>query len=289
MAERTQGSGDVDTLGALLTGILGNLVTRLGDIKNAKAAATFAGSLADQAREHLQSEIWRTSSSPPLQALADLSARLDDVVCILHERSYDGSPSAIQAIVSAARKARLNRSTAAAARQCRTQAKWRFSDRLRALKRALKHRGINARCLSRAIDKSDSVYWPAREVGILMKMPDLEIESLGHLDDGLDLGQQHLGNDWPFRLAPVVGGQVLASLALRPSSLIPLPDRDFVRDFSEHIDLPVLSSEAEQRLEEGFEACHRISAILTCRGTQELHPEEEQALSEAIKSFKLVC
>ena len=120
-----------------------------------------------------------------------------------------------------------------------------------------------------------------------MKMPDLEIESLGHLDDGLDLGQQHLGNDWPFRLAPVVGGQVLASLALRPSSLISLPDRDFVRDFSEHIDLPVLSSEAEQRLEEGFEACHRISAILTCRGTQELHPEEEQALSDAIESFKL--
>ena len=75
-----------DALGALLTGVLGNLVPRMCKIlpkHDAKAAAEFAGSLAAQAREHEGSEIWHTTPSPPLGDLAALAERLDDVACIL--------------------------------------------------------------------------------------------------------------------------------------------------------------------------------------------------------------
>ena len=78
-------AGTDDTLGAFLTGILGNLSGRLSELDTAKAAATFAGSLHGQAREHGQSEIWRTTSLPPLKELARLSDRLSDVSYILHE------------------------------------------------------------------------------------------------------------------------------------------------------------------------------------------------------------
>ena len=286
MTAPVQDSADDDSLGALLTGVLGNLMRRLNDIEKAKGAATFAGSLAAQAREHQNSEIWRTSSSPPLQALLRLSERLDDVACILHELAHDGGENAIRGIVKVARKAGPRRSTSAAARHCRTWATRRFSNTLRALKNAFNDRGRAIRCLSRPIDESDSVYWPAREIAILVELPDLEGESLRCLDDGFVIGRQILGEDWPFRMVPIINGQILASLALRPSSNMPLPDRDFVHDWSEHVDQPLQSSQAERMLEHGIDSCHRISAILTCRGSEELHPEEEKALSDSVDAFK---
>ena len=68
MTMPAQSAGTDDTIGALLTGALDNLVRRLSKIpseKGGKAAATFAGSLAFQAQEHQQSGIWRTMSTPP--------------------------------------------------------------------------------------------------------------------------------------------------------------------------------------------------------------------------------
>ena len=88
-----------DRLGALLTGVLGNLVRRMCKISpklDAKAAAAFAGSLAAQAREHKGSEIWRTTPSPPLAELAALAERLDDVACILLEIAHDDTIAAIK-------------------------------------------------------------------------------------------------------------------------------------------------------------------------------------------------
>ena len=82
-------AGTNDTLGALLTGVLDNLIRRLSKLETAKATATFAGSLGGQAREYHQSGIWRTMSSPPLKELAKLSECLVDVSCILHEMAHD--------------------------------------------------------------------------------------------------------------------------------------------------------------------------------------------------------
>ena len=99
MTEPVQAGTD-NTLGALLTGVLGNLIGRLSNPDTAKGAATFAGSLAGQAREHHQSDIWRTMSSPPLKDLSKLAERLTDVSCILHEMTHNRRPDAIQRIVT---------------------------------------------------------------------------------------------------------------------------------------------------------------------------------------------
>ena len=286
MTEPPERSGNDDTLGALLTGVLGNLVRRLGDISGAKAAAAFAGSLAGQALEHKESEIWRASSSPPLAELASLSARLENIACILHEFSHAGDPRKMQRIVKAARKAGRDRSAAAGARHCRAIADRRFAKRLGALKRVLNQQGIVGHVVFRPIGECDSPYWPARQIAVLAEMPQTDTEWLSDLYDCFAIVQQELKEDWPFRVVPVIDGQVLGSLALCPSSQGPLPDLDFVQGWSEYIDLPILASEAEQRLNDGIASCHQVSAILNCRGAEDLHPEEEKALADEVESFK---
>lgn len=280
-----QSSGADDSLGALLTGVLGNLVRRLNDIQKARAAATFAGSLAAQAKEHSQSHIWRMISSPPSKELAVFSRRLDDVACVLHEMAHDSNSAAIQKIVNAALKSIPGNALHTAAAYCRSLADQRFHERLRTLEGALKEKGWNARCWSRPTNESGSVYWPAREIAVLVEITNFEIDA-HYLEDCLVLGNQLLGNDWPFSIAPVINGRVLASMAFLPSSQMPLPDYDFAQKWQDHIDQPFLSSETLEKFDEARAACVQLSGIMMCRDLENLHPKEEEVFSSAIKSFE---
>ena len=279
-------AGTADTLGALLTNVLGNLVRRLSELGTAKATATFAGTLHGQANVHHRSDIWRTMSSPPLRDLAKLSERLADVWSILHEFAHDHRPDAIQRIVKTARRASAGNGVRAAARHCRERAERRFERRLRELEKAFASQGWNATCHSRPINKDDSPYWPAREVAILLEIDDLAEQWLPNLEEFLSLGAKHLKNDWPFRAVPVMNVQILPSMALLPSSYMPLRDQDFARHWSDFIDQPMHSSDLLDTFEAAANACVRISAIVRCRGVENFHPEENEVLSTAFDTFK---
>ena len=287
-APAAHGGGADDTVGALLTGILGNLIARLNKIpgeEKAKAAAAFAGNLATQAGEHQRSDIWRATSSPPISELGALSERLDGLSCILHEIAHDDGQIAIQRIVKAAQKDTLGKAIRATVRRCCSRADQRLRDKLRMLEDALKEQGWKAKCWSRPINKNDSVDWPAREVAILVEIADFETDAR-YIEDGLAIGQEHLGNDWQFRIVPVINGQVLASLALLPSSHIPLPDQDFAQEWQEHINLPFLSSGTVDRFDDAIAACTQLSAIMACRELENLLPEEDEVFSKAIETFE---
>ena len=279
-------AGTDDTLGALLTGVLANLIGRLSKLETAKATATFAGSLGGKAHEHHQSGIWRTMSSPPLKELAKLSERLGDVSCILHEMAHDSEPDAIQRIVKTTRKAGFGAAVRAAARHCRHLADRRFNNRLHELETAMLERGWKSRCVSRPINKHDSPYWPAREVAVLLEIEDLAAQWIPNVENLLSLGKKHLKNDWPFRTVPVLNGQVLASLALVPSSHMPLPDQDFGHKWSDCIDKPMFSSTLVEKCDEAIAACMHVSAIITCRGVKDLHSEEDGILAMAVDTFR---
>lgn len=288
MTKPPKGGGTHDTLGALLTGILGNLVGRMNKAVEAtekKAVATFAGSLTAQAQEHKRSDIWRTMSSPPLNELDALANRLNDAACILYEMVHHEDQTVIQRMVKVARKCTLGKAIRSVAQRCRSLADQRFHDRLRALENTLKKEGWNARCWSRPIDDSESVYWPPREVAILVDIKDFETDAR-FIEDGLRIGQQVFGNDWRFRIVPVINGQVVASLALLPSSHMSLVDQDFAREWKEYIDRPFHSSGLAQRFDEGIAACTLLSGIIACRNLDSLHPEENEAFSKAIETFE---
>lgn len=279
-------AGSNDTLGAFLTGVLGNLIRGLSNLEKAKGPATLAGSLGGQARKHHHSGIWRTMSSPPLEELAKLSERLSDLSCILHEMAHDSSPDAIRKILKTTRKASLGTAVRAAARYCSDLADRRFNNRLRELENALLKRGWKARCLSRPIDECDSVYWPARAVVILAEITDFEIQWTRYVDETVSLGKRYLKDDWPYTTVPVMNERVLSSLALRPSSHMPLPDLDFTSKWSDSIDEPIFSSTLMDGFDEAIAACMHVSAIITCRGVKDLHPEEDEVLSIAIETFR---
>ena len=279
-------AGTNDTLGDLLTGVLSNLIGRLSTLETAKATATFAGSLGGKAREHHDSGISRTMSSPPLKELAKLSERLGDISFILHEIANDSGPDAIQRIVKTTRNAGFGAAGRAGARHCRHVAGRRFKNRLHELETAMLGRGWQSRCVSRPINRHDSPYWPARKVAVLLEIGDLAAQWIPNVELFLSLGKKHLKNDWPFRTVPVMNGQVLASLALTPSSHMPLPDPEFAREWSDCIDIPMFSSALVEKCDEAIAACVHVSAIITCRGVKDLHPEEDDILAMAVDTFR---
>jgi DNA-binding transcriptional ArsR family regulator len=288
MTAPTQGASNDDTLGALLTGVLGNLIRRISQLQTEggrKGMATFAGSLSAQAEEHKKSPIWRTNLDPPLHELDAMRERLSAIASILHQMAHDDGPSLIQGIIKVARKSQLNKGVGAAARHCRLLSDQRFNKTLRRLEATLKDKGWSAQCYSRPISEADSVYWPAKEVAILVEITDFEKDA-AYIEDTLSLGQQHLGTDWRFRIVPVLNGYVLPALALLPSSHIALPDLDFEKDWCEHIDRPLLSPEILGRFDKALAACTQLSAILTCRDPENLHPDEERVFLKCFESFE---
>lgn len=281
------GAGEDETLGAILNGVLGNLMSRMSKVpgEGAKAAATFAGSLSAQAQNHGQSTIWRTSPDPPIRELGALQERLGDVASILHEMAQNSGRSSIQGIVRAARKGSLGKAIRAAARRCRSLADQRFRQRLQDLKNALKNEGWNARCRSRPTSEAGSVYWPAREVAVLVEITDFETDA-GSIEASLTAAQNHLGTDWLFRVVPVVNNYVVPALAVLPSSHVPLPDHDFAKDWRDIIDCPILSPEIVDRFDAALTALTQLSGILACRDLENLHPNEQKVFSKAVASFE---
>ena len=285
MTEPAKERGSDDTLGGFLTGVLGNLLLRLHKVQKGKAAATYAGSLAEQAREHRRSDIWRMSPNPPLTELSTLAIRLTDVSRILHERSE--TPDDLAATTRASRKGSRNRAVSVAARHCTAWGKRRLASRLQRLTTRLKQSGVTIRCHQRPIREANAVYWPPRAIAVLVDVPDVEPESLLATEDALTAAQDDIGEDWPLVVAPVMQGVVLADLALRPSSTCPQPDFDFMHDWSEHLELPIHTISSSTRpLDEGISACHRVSATLACREVKDMHVEEENALVDAVDCFE---
>ena len=288
MTRPAAGAGTDDKLGAFLTGVLGNLAPRMGKIpaeSGAKAAATFAGSLAAQAQEQSQSPIWRTTPSPPLTELTALANRLTDIAFILHEMAHDGTPTKIAWIVKAAKKGGIGKAIRSAARRCRSVAGQRLREKLRNMENALNERGWTVRCQTRPVDEADSIYWPPMEIAVLVEIADFERDA-SYLEESLSVGREQIGQEWRFRVVPVINGQVVPGLALLPSSLMPLPDLEFAKEWQSNIDLPFLSSEASEAFELAMKACSVISAVLNCRDIEILHPEEDDVLSKAIDAFK---
>lgn len=219
-----------------------------------------------------------------MNQLAALGKRLSDIASILHEMSHDDTQAAIASIVKAARKGG-GKAVRSAARRCSSLAEQRFRKRLRALEKALKEHGWTAKCWTRPVDESDSVYWPPMEVAVLVEIADFETD-VHYIENCLLVGQEQLGQDWPFRVVPVINGQLVSTLALLPSSQMPLSDQKFAQKWKSHIDLPFLSPETSEAFDAALTACTQISAIINCRDLTNLHPEEDDVFSKAIEAFE---
>jgi len=288
MTEPALNSSQDDSLGALLTGILGNLMGRMNQLSSdgkPKGTAVFAGSLARQAFEHEQSLVWRMSLSPPKKELVALAERLMQVSHLLHEFAFDTSDFAQQKIINFTSKSGPSKAVSTAEKRCQLLANQRFDKKLKSVEADLNAKGWSSQCLMISIDELDCVYWPAREVTILIYINNLEA-GLEYQEAAFQSAEKYLKNDCRYRVVPVINGFVIPSLAMLPSSHTPLPDHDFLKEWKDHITVPFMFSQAIEEFDKALGACIQISGMLACCDLEKLHPEEEKALNDAIKLFK---
>lgn len=287
MTKPSANAGQEDSIGALLTGILGNLMGRMGNISgdgNPKATAAFAGELAGQAYEHEQSLIWRTSLSPPQKELKALAGRLIHVSHLLHEFAYDNSDVSVHKIIKSSKKSNPGKAVSTAARRCQLFAKQRFDKKLHSLEKDLSKRGWNCKCWSRPVDETDSVYWPSAEVAIAVDIKDFETDA-EYMEAAFTLADHHFANNWRYRIVPVINSFVVAPLAMLPSSHSPLPDLDFTEDWKDYIEGHFISSPIANYFDKALDACVQASAVIACCDLDRLHPVEDKVISDAIETF----
>ncbi|AHK04647.1 MULTISPECIES: hypothetical protein [Rhizobium/Agrobacterium group] len=276
-----------DTLGALLTGILGNLIGRMNKVtaeSGVKATAAFAADLAEQARSHANSAIWRTVPNPPMDQLRSLARRLADVASILREFGEDSSPVSVQTAIKVAGRADLGKAVQTTARRSRTAAEQRMTEVLGGLESALRQSGIHVQCITRPFDKY-SAFWPAKEVAILVSVENFDDYNSG-FEAVVALGREYLKRDWMFRIVPKINSKIIAPLAMNPTSELTLPDLQFEEEWCEHIDMPFVSTVLVQNFEKLFAASLQASGIFLARGVVTLHAEEDEVLSQIIDSFQ---
>lgn len=290
MAAPKEKQGSNDTLGSLLVSVVGNLAPRMGKMPGddlGKATAAFAGGLVGQAGEHSSSLIWRVIAHPPLEEMAALKARLHDVSCILHEMVADSSPARIVALVVAAKKARPGHSIAAAARLSHAAAERRFQKRMANVESEMNRRGWRARCCTRAIeDDQDTPFWPPQEIALLVTLDSFETDAPA-LQDGLEVVSELIGYDYPWRVVPVVSGQVISAFALQWSSeLGAVPDDGFAQRWSGAIEEPILISTAADAFDRAARACIQVSSILAFRDPADLQLKEATVMSQAIDDIQ---
>ena len=129
-----------NTVGELLNGVLANLVPRMIEYQGSsevKTIAVYAGGLCTKARKHEQSEIWRTMTDPPTDALTALRRQLHDVSCFLHEMSNRSAPVFNWRLAKAAVKGRSGDVVTTLAQRCRFLADERIRKNLDSLEGAL--------------------------------------------------------------------------------------------------------------------------------------------------------
>lgn len=276
-----------DTLGGLLTGVLGNLIRKMCQMPAAtggKAIATFTGGLSAQAVEHKNSEIWRVVDTPPIAGLSALAERLLQVSHILHEMAYDPEPATINSIVRAAKKGRMGKAVLAAGTLCHRNAERRLQERLAAIETAATERGWSVRCYTRPVENLDSIYWPPLDIAVVVEVSDFEIDSAALLDC-LDIASDQLGRDFRFRVVPSLNGMLIPALAMQVTTMGPVPDFNFSTAWDGVIDQPTAPSEGADAFDRAVNACNELSSLFSCRDPNALLAEETVLRDGAITSF----
>jgi hypothetical protein len=278
---------DQDAIGSLLVGVLSNLIPRIAKLPDqAKATATFAGSLSAQSSKHAASAIWRAAASPPQEELGALAVRLEALSGIAHEMARGANGLSVKEMLKAAKGSTVSKAVHAAARLCRRTAENRLLATLGKIEQAATQRDLKVACKCRPTADPEGYSWPGVEIAIFVEIDDVAQD--GHrIADALSLAQEVLGDEWSFCIVATIAGRVVPALAYRPSKSLGLvPDSAFADKWAAYVDTPILKSEASVAFDGAMSACYVASTIINCRRLTSLAAEEASALSDTVDEFK---
>lgn len=271
---------DNDKPHSFVTGLqqlMGELTDGVSDKPQLMAART--ADLARDAEALLRPELWRMTSTPPLEMLAQVRDTLWDIHAVLADTATDldrRRRAATRFRTMSRRHSILQR----AADEARNRAESMLTARREEIRLAMAMHGLDVEVFSRPLSESRGFYWPDAEFAVLLKVNALvdwfateasftsaatALENMPKISYGAVIGDH---------LAPM-GMTFIFSL---------FPNVNFADEWAKNLPYPPIRDENLKLYEETFEAISTMSAVCAESG-RELNATELEFLTSLLERY----
>lgn len=224
-------------------------------------------------------EMWRMTSSPPIELLNSMQPTLWDICDVLCEAAY--APSRRRA--AATRFGNSSRKYPAlprAANEARQSAKQDLITRKKSLEQLFAHAGLEVLVCTKEREKDRGTFWPNADYIALLKTNSVvgwlqQVEAFQHVAQSL--------SDIPrITFAPLVDGcipPIAVSFILHL-----LPDPNFASEWSGELPFPILDDMLLNQFSSALDALAALSAIFSEK-RRPLNADEDALAAEIAKKF----
>lgn len=250
---------------------LQTLVLELADSndENVKASAMRVVDLIDTAEKLSDPTLWRMISSPPIQAMSDLSSRLRDIRAVYGHIANDPDRRRRWG-AHFSKTSRRHSALSMAASQSRIQADADLAASQKKYEHAFADAGLTVRVHARAPEKDAGYAWPhAYFAGLVV------IDSIGGWMGDLDRFNavcETLTDEPRMSCAPLIRNQIPPIAMVRIGKVL-LPDLNFAGEWAAHLPWPVVDTPLLNRVTDTLADISAVSAMIQDKGT-DLNPAE---------------
>lgn len=257
--------------------LMSELTDKSGD-KPGLMAARAAG-LARDAESLLRPELWRMTSEPPLEALAQIRGTLWELRAVLGDVATDPTRrrrAALRFSSTSRRHSILHR----AAQEAHQRAETALIGRREEIRRAMATVGLDVEVFSRPSPEDSGFQWPDAEFAILLKV--------GTLADWLATegsfatAASSLKGSPKIAYGAVVGGRLAPMGMSFILSLLPNPN--FIHEWAASLPYPPIDDEGLRLYDETLDAINAMSAIVA-ESRRELNANEMGFFNTLVERF----
>lgn len=250
---------------------LQSLVTELADDagENMKMRAMRVVDLVATARKLADPELWRLISEPPIRAMNDLAARLEDIRAVYGHVANDPTQRSRWA-TRFSTTSRRHSALPKAAADARVHAEQALIARKKSYEVTFADAGLRVHVLARVPDKDEGYAWPHVYFAGLLETSSIQ-EWLAILERFFEVCQT-LEAAPRMSCTPLIGSQIPPIAMVRIGGAL-FPDADFAKDWAEQLPSPTIKVPILDRLTEALNDMTAVSAMIQVKGT-DLNPLE---------------
>lgn len=233
-----------------------------GDDENVKVRAMRVIDLVQTAQKLADPNLWRMISSPPTQAMADLSVRLQDIRAVCGHVANDPTRRGRWA-AHFGKTSRRHSALSAAAAQSRTQADADLALRCQGYEKAFANAGLSVRVFSRAPEKDEGYAWPHVYFAGLVVSDSIQgwLEDMARFTEVCDRFE-----DTPrMSSAPLVRDQIPPIAMVRIGETL-FPDLAFTAEWSAHLPYPIVDTPLLDKVTATLNDISAVSAMIQDKG-----------------------
>lgn len=240
-----------------------------GNDENVKVRAMRVVDLIETAEKLSDPALWRMISSPPIQAMSDLSTRLRDIRAVYGHIANDPDRRRRWA-AHFSTTSRRHSALAKAASQSRIQADADLATSRKKYEEVFANAGLTVRVHARAPEKDAGYAWPhVYFAGLVVT------DSIGAWMTDLDRFNavcETLTDEPRMSCAPLIRDQIPPIAMVRIGKVL-LPDLNFAGEWAAHLPWPIVDTPLLNRVTGTLADISAVSAMIQDKGT-DLNPAE---------------